>query len=141
MIYSNSGSSAGVGFAVPVDTIKRIVPQLIKHGKVTQPGLGVRPLERAYYDYFGIETGLAIKAVQPGSPAAKAGLQGIKRSKKNGRYHLGDVIIAIDDKSIKNFDDIYNVLGSYKVGDTVKVTVLRGGKKKELRIKLIKVNG
>lgn len=139
MIYSNSGSSAGVGFAVPVDTINRIVPQLIKHGKIIQPGLGVNPLERYYYDYFNIKEGLIIKAVKPGSPADKAGIKGIEQD-RNGRYYLGDVIVGIDDKPVKTFDDIYNILGSYTVGDQVKVSIKSGKKARDVKVKLIQVN-
>lgn len=139
MIYSNTGSSAGVGFAVPVDTISRLVPQLIKHGKVIQPGLGVVPLEKYYYDYFNITEGLVIKAVKPKSPADKAGIKGIEQD-RNGRYYLGDVIIAIDDKQIKNFDDIYNILGNYSVGDKVKVSLKSQKKVREVKVELIQVN-
>lgn len=139
MIYSNSGSSAGVGFAVPVDTISRLVPQLIKHGKIIQPGLGVNPLENYYYDYFNIEEGLVIKAVKPGSPAEKAGIKGIEQD-RNGRYYLGDVIVGIDDKPVSNFDDIYNILGNYSVGDKVKVSLKSGKKVRDVQVQLIQVN-
>lgn len=139
MIFSNSGSSAGVGFAVPVDTISRLVPQLIKHGKIIQPGLGVNPLEKYYYDYFGIDEGLVIKAVKPGSPADKAGIKGIEQDLR-GEYYLGDVIIAIDGKPIKNFDDIYNILGNYSVGDKVNVTLRNNKKTRDVKVQLIQVN-
>jgi S1-C subfamily serine protease len=139
MIFSNSGSSAGVGFAVPVDTISRLVPQLIEHGKIIQPGLGVGPLEKYYYDYFDVQEGLVVKSVKPNSPAEKAGIKGIELDRR-GRYYLGDIIIAIDGKPIKNFDDIYNILGKYSVGDRVTVSLRNGRKTRDVKVKLIQVN-
>ena len=94
MIFSNSGSSAGVGFAVPVDTISRLVPQLIKHGKIIQPGLGVNPLEKYYYDYFGIDEGLVIKTVKPGYSCGQGGIKGIEQDRRqpilSWRHHHCD---------------------------------------------------
>jgi len=135
MIFSGSGTSAGVGFAVPVDTISAIVPQLIKHGKVKRPGLGIGILDDYHKNYFGIESGIVIKYVSDESPAGKAGLRGMGKD-RYGRYYVGDIITKIDGKPINNFDDIYHVLEKYKVGDKVTVTYERDGKSKTAKIKL-----
>lgn len=136
IIYSKSGSSSGVGFAVPVNSIKRIVPQLIKHGKVIRPGLGVGILPEYHKSRFGIEEGLVITFVDESSGAFKAGIRGIQQDRR-GRYYLGDVIIAVDGKKVSNYDDIYHALNKYKVGDKVDVTFLKDGKKKKtVKIKL-----
>jgi S1-C subfamily serine protease len=138
MIYSSSGSSAGVGFSVPVDSIKGIVPQLIKHGKVKRPGLGIGLLEDRLKDYFGIEKGIVVKYVDPKSPAAKAGLEGMQRDSR-GRYLLGDILLKIDGKEVNNYDEIFNLLENYKVGQKVKISFLRGKKTKTTSITLMEL--
>jgi S1-C subfamily serine protease len=140
MIFNAGGSqsSAGLGFAIPIDTIKLVVPQLIKYGKVIRPGLGVAILEPQYSYRYGIENGVMIKYVDPKSPAANSGLRGITRDKK-GQYYFGDIIIGINSTSIKTFDDLYNTIDSYKIGDTVKVKFLRENKEKSIDVKLIQI--
>lgn len=135
VIYSASGSSAGVGFAVPVDTISRIVPQIIKHGKVTQPGLGIGILPEQFNYRFGIEKGIIISVVDPQGGAAAAGLEGVSED-RYGRYYIGDVILKVDGKEVNNFDDIYHSLDSKKRGDTVEVEYLREGKKRRKKVTL-----
>ncbi len=138
MIYSASGSSAGVGFSVPIDTIKSIVPQIIKYGKVKRPGLGIGLLEEGYRNHFGIEKGIVVRYVDPKSPASRAGLEGIKRDRR-GRYMLGDIILKIDDHEVNNYDEIFNVLDNYKVGDEVTITYLRGDDEKKTKLKLMEL--
>jgi S1-C subfamily serine protease len=138
MIYSASGSSAGVGFSVPIDTIKSIVPQIIKYGKVKRPGLGIGLLEEGYRNHFGIEKGIVVRYVDPKSPASRAGLEGIKRDRR-GRYMLGDIILKIDDNEVNNYDEIFNVLDNYKVGDEVTITYLRGDDEKKTKLKLMEL--
>ena len=124
LIYSRSGSSAGVGFAVPVDTIKQIVPQLIKYKKVIRPVLGI------YMDeYFQkrIDRGILIKAVIKDGPAHKAGLQGMGQDRYQRRI-LGDIILKIDNHAVNNLNDIYHILEKYKIGDKVSISYLRGKK-------------
>jgi S1-C subfamily serine protease len=140
MIYSPSGSSAGVGFAVPVSFIKRIVPQLIKYGKTIQPGIGVSILTPGQTEQLlGSVEGVVVSMVSPNTPAARAGLEGIRRDRRTGRLLLGDIIIGVDDAPIKNYDDLYNALDRRKVGDTVTVRTYRGGKKSSYRLELINV--
>lgn len=138
MIYSGSGTSAGIGFAVPVDTISAIVPQLIKHGKVKRPGLGIGILDDYHKSYFGVTKGIVIKYVKPSSPAGKAGLRGMERD-RYGKYYVGDIIIKIDGVLINSYDDIYHVLDKHKVGDYVAVTYKRKGRVKVTKIKLIQL--
>lgn len=139
MIYSRSGSSSGVGFAVPVSFIRRIVPQLIKYGKAIQPGIGISPLHDSLkYEWLGNVAGVVVKNVLPKSPAERAGLKGIKQD-DYGRIKLGDIITDIDDKPIKDYDDLYNVLDLYKVGDTIKLKILRDGSPRSYRIQLANV--
>ena len=90
-ILSGSGTSSGVGFAVPVDTINRIVPEIIKHGKVIRPGLGIGILPEHIKSRFGVEKGIVISHVDPKGGAAKAGLQGVGQDKW-GNIYLGDII-------------------------------------------------
>jgi S1-C subfamily serine protease len=140
MIYNGAGaqSSAGLGFAIPVDTVKIIVPQLIKHGKVIRPGLGIAILEEYYAARFGVREGVVIKIIDPKGPSGKVGLRGI-RSDRQGQYYLGDVIIGIDALPVKNFDDLYTILDKYKIGDKVKIRFIRDNKEKTVELTLTQV--
>lgn len=140
MIFNGAGaqSSAGLGFAIPVDTVSAIVPQIIKYGKVIMPGLGIAILEENFALRFGISDGVMIKFVDPNGPSAKAGLRGI-RSDRRGQYFLGDLIVAIDSTPIKNFDDLYSVLDKHKIGDRVKLKYVRENKEKTIEIILVQI--
>lgn len=127
MIYSNSGSSSGVGFAVPIDSIKLIVPQLIKYGKVKRPGLGIGVADSRLKRYFGIEDGVVIESVVKGMGAQRAGLKGLRKGRRGGS-HLGDIILKIGDKPVNDLSDIFNALEEYKIGDRVDVTYMRAKK-------------
>ncbi len=139
MIYSRSGSSSGIGFAVPVSFVNRIVPQLIAFGKVVQPGFGIYILtERQKYSLLRDVDGVVIREVQPGSPAAKAGLRGIRRDYR-GRMVMGDIIVGINRHKVRNYDDLYNTLDKFKVGTKVTVRLIRDGKKVSRKVKLINI--
>lgn len=136
-IFSQSGAWAGVGFAVPVTTIARIVPQIIATGRAEQVGLGIRiDPQRRIERRAGI-TGVVVINVESNTPAAKAGLQGMTQSAAG--IDLGDVIVGIDDEKIENYDDLYNVLDRRKVGDKVKLKVMRRQKTVTLDVELIRV--
>jgi S1-C subfamily serine protease len=135
MIFSTSGSSSGLGFAVPVDTIKRITPQLIKYKKVIRPGLGIGVLEDELRQRYVSQSGAAISFVDPDGAAAKAGLRGMMKD-RFGRIFIGDVIIKIGKKEVKSKDDIFHELENYQVGDSINIEYLRGGKLKKMKIKL-----
>jgi S1-C subfamily serine protease len=134
-ILSPSGASAGIGFAVPVDTIARVVPDLIKYGRELRPTIGVELAEDALTRRFGL-VGALILNVLPGSPAEKAGLQTTKQDASNGRIALGDVIVAVDGSEVKNNADLYLALEGHKHGDKVKLMLNRGGKPADVEVEL-----
>jgi S1-C subfamily serine protease len=136
-IYSPSGASAGIGFAVPVDTVSRIVPELILHGRVIRPVLGVSLDERlssAVTRRLGIE-GVLIRSVAKGTGAAEAGLEGARIGNR-GRIAPGDVIQRIDGKEVGTVGDLLGRLGGYRPGDTVTLTVWRSGETREAQVRL-----
>jgi S1-C subfamily serine protease len=133
-IFSPSGASAGIGFAVPVDTVERIVPQLIEHGRVMRPGLGVS-FDPNLQRRSKIE-GIIVLGVQPGSAAAEAGLKPAQRDPSTGDILLGDVIVAIDDTAVKDEKDLFKLLDVREVGDKLKVTVKRGKERRDLDVVL-----
>jgi len=126
-IYSPSGASAGIGFAIPVDTVNAIVPELIQRGKVDRPGLGVQLASSAISRRIGVPTGVLVMEVLPNGAAAKAGLQPTKVDARGRLVQLGDVIVALDDTPIASADDLFEALGKQKVGARVTVRVLRAG--------------
>jgi S1-C subfamily serine protease len=133
-IYSPSGASAGIGFAIPVDTVNRIVPELIRSGKVTRPGMGIQIAEDQIAERLGV-TGVLLVDVAQGSAAAKAGLRPTRRE-ASGRVRLGDVITAIDGKKIESSNELFLLLEKYKVGDSINVTLLREGKAVQVKVTL-----
>lgn len=135
MIFSTSGSNSGLGFAVPVDTIKRITPQLIQHGRVIRPGLGIGVLDDQIKERYFDNDGAAISFVDPDGAAAKAGLRGMLKD-RYGRIYLGDVITKVENKKVNNKDDIFHALEQFKIGDTIKVEFIRENKPKSTTIKL-----
>jgi S1-C subfamily serine protease len=128
-IYSPSGASAGVGFAVPVDTVNRVVPQLISAGHYSPPSIGIETddgLNRAIRRRLGV-VGVAVLRVPPGSAAARAGLQGIRIGPRDSIIP-GDVILAVDDKQITSAAELTAHLDDHRPGETVTLTVWREGK-------------
>lgn len=135
-IYSPTGANAGIGFAVPVDTINAIVPELIKYGRVKRPGLGINILNTAALQRR--INGVAIRDVMPTGPAAQAGLIGLGRTQDG--VILGDVIVEVAGREIREVTDLYKVLDTFRVGDTVDVTVQREQQKRTVKITLIDVS-
>lgn len=128
-IISRSGSSAGLGFAVPSNTIKRMANQIIQHGQVIQPSIGIRILRPEYKMYlrqsgYRVTKGIVIERVIPNGPASKAGLTGMQVNTR-GSIVLGDILLKINNIEVDDYDDIYNVLSEKKVGDTVTLTIKR----------------
>jgi S1-C subfamily serine protease len=123
-IFSPSGSNSGIGFAVPVDTVNRIVPQLIRQGTITRAGMGVRIGDDRVSRRLNL-SGVLIIEVDKGSAAEAAGLRSTRIDAKGG-VKLGDVIVAIDGERIETSNDLFNAMEKRTVGETVKVTVLRG---------------
>ena len=126
-IYSPTGSYAGIGFAVPVDTINRIVPQLIEYGKVIKPGLGINIAPDSFVSTRLNTRGVLILNVIEGGGAEKAGLKATTQS-ANGKISLGDIIKKVEGKNVEDSSDLFRILDAKVVGDTVNVTVDRDGK-------------
>jgi S1-C subfamily serine protease len=122
-IYSPSGASAGIGFAIPVNAVKVIIPQLIEHGKLIRPVLGIESLTDYWTRRLRVK-GVAILSVREGLPADKAGMVGVREDQR-GNIHLGDVIIAINGQNVTNEDSLLSQLEQYEPGDTVEVTTLK----------------
>src|SRR5205807_1636522 len=138
-IYSPSGAYAGIGFAIPVDDVNRVVPQLIRQGKVVRPGLGVQLAPDQVVRQLGLKGALVLD-VEPDSPAAKAGIRPTRRD-ENNRLLLGDVIVALDGKPVQSAKDLRDMLEQHQVGDTVKLTVLRDEKEEQLTATLAEIRG
>jgi S1-C subfamily serine protease len=135
-IVSPSGSSAGIGFAIPVDTVNRIVPQLIGHGQVTRPQAGVElsdRLSQAVDEYYGIQ-GVMILHVEPNSPAAAAGLRGARQARQ--RIIPGDIIQKVNDTPVTTSEQFYEALEDSKPGDTLNLTIFRDGQTLTVPLKL-----
>jgi S1-C subfamily serine protease len=137
MIFSPSGASAGVGFAVPVDTVNRVVPQLIETGKYVRPTLGVEVDERVNQlitERLRV-TGVAVLRVTPGSAAEAAGIRGA-RIQESGIVVPGDVILAVDGEPVDGVARLLGRLDERRVGETVRITLLREGQKIDVNVRL-----
>src|SRR5690606_2860274 len=126
MIFSPSGASAGIGFAIPVNTVKEVVPQLITHGRIVRPVIGV-VLAADHWAHQSRIQGVPILRVEPGSPAAKAGLEGAMRNAW-GQIVLGDVIVGINKHVTPTNDALMSALEKFEAGDKVEIHVVRDSK-------------
>jgi S1-C subfamily serine protease len=134
-ILSPSGAFAGIGFAIPVDEINQIVPQLIRNGKVVHPRLGVQIADDQLARQLGVDQGALIVKVVPNSPAAQANLRETRRS-ASGSIELGDVIVALNGHPIANADELRSALGQSKPGSTQTLTIRRDGRNEDVRVTL-----
>ena len=134
-IYSPTGASAGIGFAIPVNAVKVIIPQLIEHGKLIRPVLGIETLTDYWTRRLRVK-GVAILSVREGLPAANAGMVGVREDRR-GKIHLGDVIIAINGQNVINEDSLLNQLEQFSPGDNVKVTTLKDEKIHNYNVQLV----
>jgi len=140
-ILSPTGTSAGLGFAVPVNIAKRIVPQLINSGAVRRPKLGIssRSVESLKNQVqLPVSEGVMVLEVSPGGGAANAGLRGLTET-EDGSMDLGDIIVSIEGEKIANTDDLSRVLEKRQVGDTVKVDLVRNGRHMSVPVRLTEV--
>lgn len=137
-ILSPSGSSAGVGFAVPVSIAKRVVPQLLQNGQVRRPKLGISTRDvdaiRNQVD-LPVSEGVLIVQVARGGGAAAAGLRGMQQTEM-GDFELGDIIVGIDNDKVDNSDDLFRVLDKYQIGQTVQVQIWRDGRRMSVPVRL-----
>lgn len=138
-ILSPAGGSVGVGFAVPVNIAKRVIPQLIQYGEVKRPKLGANLLSVASLTEQGVklpvEAGLVVRNVSQGTSASTAGLRGLSQD-ASGNVALGDIITSIDGEKMNDLDDLYRYLDKKQIGDTIQVQVYRGGRTATVPIKL-----
>ena len=137
-IESPTGASAGVGFAIPINIAKRIVPELVKNGEIHRPRLGIVPRDvevLANQIQLPVSYGVVIWNAQPGGPAANAGLHGLVQT-ENGDVELGDIVVGIDGEKISNNDDLYRALNKHQIGDTVSVEIFRRGRRTSVPVKL-----
>ena len=133
-IFSPAGTSLGIGFAIPVDTVNRIVPQIIRHGRAVQIGLGIRPLQDAHARYLRVK-GVIFHDLSPGKGAEQAGLRPT-RVDGDGSVKLGDVIVAVDGGPVGSLDDLLRILDRHEEGDQVTVTIERDGARKDVPVTL-----
>jgi S1-C subfamily serine protease len=136
-IYSPSGASAGIGFAVPVDTVNRIVPQLLAQGRVIRPFMGVRvsdPIGQQITRHLGVP-GLLVLIVEPGSPAERAGIKPTEQTPQGGIIP-GDVIQAVDGRDVSDTNQLYAALEKRKAGDRIRLKLFREGRTREVEVPL-----
>lgn len=137
-ILSPSGASAGVGFAVPVNIAKRIVPQLLRNGSVRRPKMGIDSRDVATLSgqaRLPVSDGVLIVSVIPGGSAANAGLRGLTQT-EDGDLDIGDIIVGIDGEKISSTDDLYRALDKHQIGETVRVELVRNGSRTTVRVRL-----
>jgi S1-C subfamily serine protease len=134
-IYSPSGASAGIGFAIPVDEVNRIVPRLIRDGRFVRPAIGVTSGNPAMNRALNLPKGVALVQVSPNTPAARAGLQPFRRA-ADGSIVPGDVITAIQDEAVADLDDMLTALERRSPGETVSLSVWRNGQTRKLSLVL-----
>lgn len=132
-IYSPSGTNAGIGFAVPVDVVNRVVPELILHGRVVRPGIGVAVANAGVARRFQIN-GVLVIGVEPGSSAETVGIRPTRQT--GGKIVLGDIIESVNGKNVSSYDDLRNELDRYRVNDEVTLGILRNGEHIEVQIML-----
>jgi len=143
MIASNVGQSAGIGFAIPINTAKAVLNDLLTLGRVRRPTLGVRtiPITPELAEQMGLaaDYGLLIVDATPGGAADRAALHGGTEQALLGNYPIklgGDLIVAIDDQTVEDQQDLAQIMNNHRAGDTVRVTIFRGKKKMEVRVTL-----
>ncbi len=143
LIASSVGQSAGIGFAIPVNTAKAVLNDLVTLGRVRRPALGVRtiPITPELADQMGLpaDTGLLIVQVVPGGAADRAGLRGGSERAYIGNIPImlgGDLIVAIDGQEIQDQQDLSQIMNSHRAGDTVRLTIYRGKKKLDVNVAL-----
>jgi S1-C subfamily serine protease len=134
-IASPSGASAGIGFAIPVDEVNRIVPRLIRDGRITRPALGIAAANEGLHRALRLPDGVALVQVTPGGAAARAGLQAFSRA-RDGSIVGGDVITAVDGQAVASLDDLLTLLEKRQPGDSVVLAVWRAGQSRRLTVVL-----
>ena len=133
-IISPSGSSAGIGFAIPADIVNRVVPELIKNGRVPTPGIGIVAASEAVSTRLGIE-GVIIVRTAPGSPAERAGIRGVDF----GSGALGDVIVQADGKPVHRLSDLTDQIEQVGAGKSIRISLKRGSQTRDINIDIVDI--
>ena len=133
-ILSPSGTSAGIGFAIPVDIVNRVVPELIKNGRVPTPGIGIVAASEAVSTRLGIE-GVIIVRTAPGSPAERAGIRGVDL----GSGALGDVIVQADGKPVHRLSDLTDQIEQVGAGKSIRISLKRGSQTRDIDIDIVDI--
>jgi S1-C subfamily serine protease len=134
-IYSPSGGSAGIGFAIPVDEVNRVIPKLIRDGRVVRPTLGVSAAPPDFNEALGIGPGIVVVGVERDGPAAQAGVEPFRRERSGGIV-VGDVIVGVNGAKVENFDDLLEQLERHQPGDRVTVRLKRSDDEREVEVTL-----
>jgi 2-alkenal reductase len=133
-IYSPSGTSAGIGFAIPVDVVNRVVPELIRTGRVPTPGIGILAGDETLAAQLGV-TGVIVAGVVPGSPAEQAGLRGVDTR----AGIIGDVIVGVDDAPVRRLSDLTDRLERVGVGNKVSLAIRRNNRSETVEVAVVDV--
>lgn len=133
-IISPSGSNAGIGFAVPVDVVNRVVPELIRNGRVPTPGIGIVAASEDVSTRLGVE-GVIVVRTAPDGPAERAGIRGVNLS----TGAVGDIITAVDGKPVRRLSDLTDALEQAGAGKTVRLTVKRGSDTRDVNVGIIDI--
>ncbi|MEZ5649724.1 MAG: trypsin-like peptidase domain-containing protein [Burkholderiaceae bacterium] len=134
-IFSPSGASAGIGFAIPVDEVNRIVPRLIRDGRFSRPTIGVETAPQGFLTALGLPEGLAVIGIAAGGAAEAAGMHSFRRA-PDGRIVVGDVIIGLGKRTVASVDDLYDALERLEPGQVTTIRLRRGREVVELPIRL-----
>jgi S1-C subfamily serine protease len=138
-IYSPSGASAGIGFSIPVNIVRWVIPELIEHGRIKRPSLGITVTQTSVIQRYELD-GPLIREVEPNSAAAKAGLRPTIRDSR-GEIQLGDIILRMDKQKIETYEDLILALEKYQPGDEVTLLVKRGDRQVEVLLTLDPAQG
>jgi S1-C subfamily serine protease len=138
-IYSPSGASAGIGFSIPVNIVRWVIPELIEHGRIKRPSLGITVTQTSVIQRYELD-GPLIREVEPNSAAAKAGLRPTIRDSR-GELQLGDIILRMDKQKIETYEDLILALEKYQPGDEVTLLIKRGDRQVEVLLTLDPAQG
>jgi 2-alkenal reductase len=135
-IYSESGSSAGIGFAIPVDMVKRVVPQIIKTGRAPRPGIGIAAADERVAAQLGVK-GVVVLGVARGSPADRAGIRPFTQNSREP----GDIIVAVNGQPVDTLSDLAAALDEAGIGSDVTLSLRRGDARRDVKVRVIDLQG